>query len=95
MIRVFLHPLLWIQDPSGFKTRMNQFLEVADRKKIKTMFVMFDDCWNPEGHLGPQPAPIPSVHNSQWVQSPGGAEYVNSTLYPTYKQYFLDIIGHF
>jgi GH35 family endo-1,4-beta-xylanase len=59
------------------------------------MLVMFDDCWNPEGHLGPQPAPIPSVHNSQWVQSPGASEYVNNTMYPTYKMYFLDIIGQF
>jgi hypothetical protein len=67
VIRVFLHPLLWQQDPAGFKERMEQFLQVADSHKIKTMFAMFDDCWNPEGHLGPQPAPIPGVHNSQWV----------------------------
>ena len=59
------------------------------------MFVMFDDCWQPEGYLGPQPAPIPSVHNSRWVQSPGLAEYDDSKLFPLYKAYFLDIIGEF
>jgi len=67
VIRVFLHPLVWQQDPSSFKERVDQFLTVADSHGIKTLFVMFDDCWNPEGKLGPQPAPIPSIHNSQWV----------------------------
>jgi hypothetical protein len=71
VIRVFIHPLLWQQDPTNFKSRMEQFLTIADKHGIKTMFVMFDDCWNPEGHLGPQPSPIEGVHNSQWVQSPG------------------------
>jgi hypothetical protein len=68
---------------------------VADSHGIKTMFVMFDDCWNPEGFLGAQPAPIPSIHNSRWVQSPGAYEHVNQTLFPTYKIYFLDVIGQF
>jgi endo-1,4-beta-mannosidase len=95
VIRVFLHPLVWQQDPSSFKTRVDQFLGIASSHGIKTMFAMFDDCWNPEGHLGPQPAPIEGVHNSQWVQSPGEAEFTNSTLFPLYKIYFLDIIGQF
>ena len=67
VVRVFLHPLLWMQDPAGFKSRIDQFLSIANSHKIKTMLVMFDDCWNPEGFLGPQPNPIPGVHNSQWV----------------------------
>jgi hypothetical protein len=64
VIRVFIHPLVWQQDPIAFKNRMDGFLNIAYGKGIRTMFVMFDDCWNPEGHLGPQPAPIPGVHNS-------------------------------
>ena len=83
VIRVFLHPLVWQQDPSNFKSRMDQFLSVADSHGIKTLFVMFDDCWNPEGFLGPQPAPIPSVHNSRWVQSPGANEHTNQTMFFT------------
>jgi hypothetical protein len=59
------------------------------------MFALFDDCWKPEGFEGKQPAPIPGIHNSQWVQSPGAAEHVNQTLFPLYKQYFLDVIGSF
>ena len=95
VIRVFLHPLVWQHDPSKFKSRLDNFLSIATANKIKTMFVMFDDCWKPEGYLGPQPSPIPGVHNSQWVQSPGAEEYRDESKWPLYKQYFLDVIGHF
>ncbi len=64
-------PSLWEQDPGGFLRRLGRFLEIADRHHIGTMFVLFDDCWNPKFALGPQPAPRPGVHNSGWVQCPG------------------------
>lgn len=70
-MRVFLHDLLWQQDSSGFLGRMDQFLAIADRHRIRPMFVLFDAVWDPFPHLGPQRAPIPHVHNSGWVQSPG------------------------
>ncbi|MGZ5515593.1 MAG: 1,4-beta-xylanase, partial [Candidatus Aminicenantales bacterium] len=72
-VRVFLHYLLWEQDPGGFLRRLQQYLEIADRHHIGTMLVLFDDCWNPKFDLGPQPAPRPGVHNSGWVQCPGPA----------------------
>ena len=52
IIRVFLHYLVWQQNPSGFKQRLDTFLNIAIGHKIKTMFVLFDDAWNPEAHLG-------------------------------------------
>ena len=52
VIRVFLHHLVWQQDPEAFKARLDQFLTIANSHDIKTMFAMFDDCWNPEGYLG-------------------------------------------
>lgn len=30
-----------------------------------------DSCWDPRPRPGPQHAPVPGVHNSGWVQSPG------------------------
>lgn len=74
VVRVFTHPLLWEQDKDGFLNRMDQFLSIANSYGIKTMFALFDDCWNPEGYLGKQPEPIPGVHNSRWVRSPGEKE---------------------
>lgn len=93
IIRVFLHHLVWQQDPTGFKDRLNNFLSIAANHKIGVMFVLFDDCWNPEGKLGPQPAPIPGVHNSQWVQAPGAAEVTNTELFPVFEAYVKDVIS--
>jgi alpha-galactosidase len=70
-VRVFLHYALWEQDQSGFLGRLEDYLKVADRHHIGTIFVLFDDCWNDEWKLGPQPAPRPGVHNSGWVRCPG------------------------
>jgi hypothetical protein len=70
-MRVFLHDLLWKQDSGGFKRRIDRFLTIASKHKIRPIFVLFDSCWNPFPELGLQRAPRPGVHNSQWVQSPG------------------------
>src|ERR1700761_1150829 len=70
-MRVFLHDLLWQQDQAGFKQRIDQFLEIADKHHIRPVFVFFDSCWDPHPKLGPHHPPIPGVHNSGWVQSPG------------------------
>jgi hypothetical protein len=70
-LRVFLHDLLWVQDRKGFLRRLMQFVAIAASHAIKPLFVFFDSCWDPHPRLGPQHAPVPGVHNSGWVQSPG------------------------
>ena len=70
-MRVFLHDLLWQQDAAGFRQRIDAFLTIAAKHKIRPVFVLFDSCWDPFPKLGPQHPPIPGVHNSGWVQSPG------------------------
>ncbi len=70
IMRVFLHDLLWFQDSKGFIERIEKYLEIAESRGIKTMLVIFDDCWNDNAKLGKQPDPVPMVHNSGWVRSP-------------------------
>jgi hypothetical protein len=94
-MRVFLHDLLWEQDPEGFKNRINTFLEIADRHHIRPIFVLFDSCWDPLPKLGPQHPPIPGVHNSGWVQSPGAAALQDSRRYPRLRAYVQGVIGAF
>jgi hypothetical protein len=53
-MRVFLHDLLWQQDAAGFQKRIDQFLTIASRHHIRPMLVLFDSCWDPLPHLGPQ-----------------------------------------
>jgi hypothetical protein len=94
-MRVFLHHLAWEQDPQGFKQRMSQYLDIADKHKIQTMFVFFDDCWNKDYKAGPQPAPKPGVHNSGWVQDPGDPASKDSTQFPALQKYVTDVMTHF
>lgn len=93
--RVFLHYLVWQQDWPGFRSRMDRYLQLADRHKVKTMFVLFDDCWNTSPKLGKQPDPVPGVHNSGWMQCPGDPQYKDTKLFPSYANYTRDILTYF
>jgi hypothetical protein len=94
-MRVFLHDLLWQQDAAGFQKRLDRFLTIASRHHIRPMLVLFDSCWDPSPHLGPQHPPIPGVHNSGWVQSPGAAALADPNQYPRLKTYVLGVVGAF
>ncbi|KAH3758856.1 cellulase family glycosylhydrolase [Pelomyxa schiedti] len=70
-VRVFLHDLAYSQDPEGFLARVDAFLDVAESHKIETLLVLLDGCWDPWPQPSTQRDPLPWVHNSGWVQSPG------------------------
>ena len=94
-MRVFLHDLLWEQDSAGFTKRLDRFLSIAARHRIRPLLVIFDSCWDPLPHLGPQHPPIPGVHNSGWVQSPGAAALADSKQYARLKTYVVGVVGAF
>ena len=94
-MRVFLHHIAWDIDRDGFKKRINDYLGIADKHGIKTMFVFFDDCWNKEPKAGTQPAPKPGIHNSGWVQDPGQKESYDSINFPKLEKYLTDILTVF
>jgi len=94
-MRVFLHNLLWEQDEAGFKKRVDQFLTIATKHGIRPIFVLFDSCWDPYPRVGPQHPPIPGVHNSGWVQSPGAAALGDPSQYPRLKAYVVGVVGAF
>ena len=93
--RVFLHDLLWKQDSIGFIKRIDEFLEIAYKNGIKTMFVFFDDVWHPYPKLGKQPEPIPHIHNSGWVQSPGVEILTNINRHDELEEYVKSIVSNF
>jgi len=94
-MRVFLHDLLWQQDPEGFKKRLDTFLTIAHKHKIRPLFVLFDSCWDPNPKLGKQHAPTAGVHNSGWVQSPGAAALKDPSQYPRLEAYVKGVVGAF
>ncbi len=94
-MRVFLHDLLWQQDKQGFTKRLDQFLNLCAKHKIKPMLVLFDSCWDPFPKLGKQHAPTPGVHNSGWVQSPGADALQDASQLPRLEAYVKGVVGKF
>lgn len=93
-MRVFLHSMAWQQDPKGFKNRVNQYLTIADKHHIQTIFVFLDDCWNAEAKIGKQPEPKTGIHNSGWVQDPGN-RIKNADELPLLQKYVTDVLTTF
>jgi hypothetical protein len=93
--RVFLHDQLWTQDRQGFQGRLAQFVAIAARHGIKPLFVLFDSCWDPVPRLGPQRAPMPGVHNSGWVQSPGAERLGDRRYGSVMRDYVTGVLGQF
>lgn len=94
-MRVYLHHLAWQVDREGFKSRMDEYLTIADSHGIKTMFVFFDDCWNAEYEAGPQPEPKTGIHNSGWVRDPGDRIFREPDLMDTLEVYVKDVMSAF
>jgi hypothetical protein len=94
-MRVFLHDLLWKQDPRGFTKRIGIFLAIAEKHHIRPLLVLFDSCWDPNPKLGAQRKPTPGIHNSGWVQSPGGDALVDVSQYPRLEAYVKGVVGAF
>jgi hypothetical protein len=95
VMRVYLHHLLWTADAAGFKKRLDTYLAISTRHGIKTLFVIFDDCWNDTAWVGKQPAPKTGIHNSGWVRDPGTMLYNHPDTMKTLEAYVKDLIGSF
>ncbi|CAF0759871.1 unnamed protein product [Adineta ricciae] len=95
IMRVFLHILVWMNNPTKFFQHVDTFLSIAKQNNIKVMLVLFDECWNEDPKLGQQLNPIPGVHNSRWVRCPGQSMVLNRTSWPLIAQYTTDVINHY
>jgi len=95
VMRVYLHDLAWQEDPEGFKNRMNRYLAISTKNQIKTLFTIFDDCWNPDPVIGKQPDPKPGIHNSGWVRSPSKAVHDDATQWTYLEKYVKDVLTTF
>jgi hypothetical protein len=95
VMRVYLHDLAWVADAKGFKKRINEFLSIANKHRIKILFTIFDDCWNPDPVIGKQPDPQPGIHNSGWMRSPSKSVHDDSTKWEYLEKYVKDILESF
>ena len=70
-LRVSLSETVWARDPGGMQSRMGKLLKIAEKHKMRVIFVLFDSSGDPYPEWGRQRQPKPGVRNSLWVQSPG------------------------
>jgi hypothetical protein len=94
-MRVFLHDLLWTQDSAGLLARMDRFLGIAERHRIRIMFVFFDGVWDPHPYPGRQRPPRPHIHNSGWLQSPGLVILRDPARHEALKPYVQGVLRRF
>ncbi len=94
-IRIFLHDLVWQEDPKGLLRRLDQVLTVANRRGVRAMIVFFDSVWHPFPRPGVQREPEPHVHNSMWVQSPGIEIIRNDHRFADLQEYVTEVVRHF
>ena len=94
-MRVSLHDLAWMVDPEGLKKRIERYLVIASKHGILTLFVLLDDCWDPDPKPGPQPLPVPGKHNLRWLQSPGKAVELNPDEWPRVRDYVVGVVASF
>ncbi|HOV75527.1 MAG TPA: cellulase family glycosylhydrolase [Candidatus Hydrogenedentes bacterium] len=95
VMRVYLHDMAWSDDARGFEKRMAEYLDIAGKHGIKTVFVLFDCVWDPYPKTGPQKEPVPGVHNSRWVQSPHVDIQKDPARYGELKPYLTAILSRF
>lgn len=94
-VRVFLHELTWQEDREGFFERVDKFLSITSRHRIRPMFVFFDGVWDPDPQTGPQRRPRAGVHNSGWVQSPGRVVLADDAKQDALQPYVTEVITRY
>jgi len=94
-VRVFLHDLPWKDDREAFHKRVDTFLELCTKHKLRPMLVFFDGVWDPDPQSGPQNRQRVGVHNSGWVQSPGRVILADNAKQDALKPYVSDIVKRY
>lgn len=94
--RVFLSYTVWKAEGQAFLDHFEEFLQIAAENEIHVMPILFDDCAFDGGVdpvYGPQPAPVPGVHNSRWVPSPGFGVADDPAQMVSCKEYVDAVVG--
>lgn len=100
-LRVVLPFVVWEHDPAAFRKRLGTFLAICDKRGLKVMICLFDDCaFGSEERLkdpwhGKQPAVLEGWYASGWTPSPGHAIVRDPKQWPRLKPYVTDLIGSF
>jgi len=98
--RVFVQYMVWRDDPDGLKSRFRALLEMANRRGISIVPVLFDDCAfgappTLDPYLGRQNEPTPGMILPSWTPSPGVQLGTDLAEQPRLRDYVQDLITTF
>lgn len=95
--RVNLHYLVWLNDREGLLKRLDWFIAIAFERGLSTVLTLFDDCGfcGAEPVYGAQPDPVPGVHNSRAVASPGRLAIMDKQQWGDFERYVRDIVARY
>jgi acetyl esterase/lipase len=97
-LRVVLPFVVWEHDPEAFKQRLETFLAICDKRGLKVMFSLFDDCvFGPikDPVYGQQPEVVKGWYANGWTPSPGHGMVQDASTWPRLEVYVKDVIGAF
>ena len=96
-VRFNPHFLVWQHDRDGLIERLDWITGLAARLGIGVVPCLFDDCGfgGEEPVYGPQPDPLPGVHNSRAVASPGRRAVMDRGRWPGFERYVRDVTRAF
>ncbi len=64
-VRVFLNQAVYEHEPKVFLERLENFLTLCEKHKIRAMLVLFDSCFDP------QIVDLKDYRDKTWMPSPG------------------------
>ncbi|MBL7111603.1 MAG: cellulase family glycosylhydrolase [Bacteroidales bacterium] len=100
-LRVVLPFIVWEYDPNAFKKRIETFLRICEKRGIKVMLTLFDDCtFGKDQKLkdpwyGKQPEVLKGWYANGWTPSPGHSMVREPNSWPRLEKYVKDIITLF
>lgn len=88
---------VWEIERDGLLERIDRFLAIADGLGLKTMLCLMDDCGfsGEDPIVGLQYDPVPGVHNSRAVASPGRSIVMAPARWPDLAAYVRSVVSRF
>lgn len=93
-LRTNIPMVLYEADAAGLTSRVNLFLKIAAKHGFGTMLCPMDDCEfsGEPAKAGPQPDPVPGLHNSRAVGSPGRNIVCDKTQWYRIEEYIKYVV---
>ena len=96
-VRINLQYMLWRMPGGAHQRNFETFLGLAAKHSIKTAPCFFDDCafGGLPANTRRQPDPVPGVHNSRALASPGREIVMDRSQWPDLLEYVAEVVKRY